>query len=551
MFDITELYNALQTLKLYFQTNFPYKQTTWPGTADPSDIDGVGHAGAVGDYLLDNSTTPPTRYEKFGAGDHDWQRTVDTGAKALEAIGTVSSEPTGFVDIDQSTISFNEGTRTFSIEQTDDGIPAVYYQNGKKYQITNAVSVVIPNTTGTYLIYFIDGVLTVDAYLADLSLFQGCAFVALICWDSVAGSATIFGEERHGLMPWQVHEYLHSTEGTRYQSGFGVTYTLAGDGTSNSHAQIALADGVIRDEDLEHSIIHSPTPEARFEQVLTPAANLPVFYKNGVNGGWKKTVATAYPLSMGTTYPQYNELVSESWTRTELTNNHYVSMWIFATNDVRHPVVAVLGQSTTNNLNQHLAANKFENLDLTGFPTPEARLLYRVTFRARSLATNSVKAIISDVTDFRTVATISALGATQPTASLVAISPIAGVTSTHVQGALEEIKDLAGGASGFSYQYVDADFSPSTGVVYKVDSSSVGTRLLCNLPVTFSGNFDCFIYDAATTFGTKPCRLLPPGEATYKVAGLAVGESLDLNIDRFGCRLVWCSQTNNLIVSRA
>jgi hypothetical protein len=62
-----------------------------------------------------------------------------------------------------------------------------------------------------------------------------------------------------------------------------------------------------------------------------------------------------------------------------------------------------MGQRTDNKLDDAENNNTYASLDLTNFPSEEFRPLYRIIFRSATGYTNTPKAYIADVTDFRTV----------------------------------------------------------------------------------------------------------------------------------------------------
>jgi hypothetical protein len=224
--------------------------------------------------------------------------------------------------------------------------------------------------------------------------------VAYVYWN---GSGYLLFDERHGItLDWQTHEYLHRTRGAVIANGFGAgSYTLVGDGTSNSDAQIDIANGTFFDEDLQVDITHSTTPAANsFEQILQGAAEIPVIYLSG--SVWVFDSATEYPLKQGTSLPKYNLNTSGTWSTPDLANSKFGISWIAATNILGSPVISILGQSEYNNIGEAEAAT-WEGLNLDGFPVVEMRPLYKLVYQAATAYTNTPKAAIRGVYDLRKI----------------------------------------------------------------------------------------------------------------------------------------------------
>jgi len=93
-------------------------------------------------------------------------------------------DSTGFVDPTDSQISFDDGTRTFTIEPTEDSF--VFYAFGNRYEKTSAETEQIDDVDGLWNIYYdIDGVLGSSQDLWDLSTQVP---VATILWSSGTGT---------------------------------------------------------------------------------------------------------------------------------------------------------------------------------------------------------------------------------------------------------------------------------------------------------------------------------------------------------------------------
>jgi hypothetical protein len=310
-----------------------------------------------------------------------------------------SNEPMGHQDKSESTISFNEGTRTFSIAPVSTSYTV--WCAGKRFVKTTTSTVTIPDTSGLYYIYFnSSGAL---AYKTTYFTWDQDAPTAYIYWNEVDNKAYFFADERHGItLDWATHEYLHRTRGAAIASGFGVSnFSIDDNGSSDAHAKFDLAGGTFFDEDLQVDIVHSATPTANtWEQVLEGNAEIPVFYK--LNSHWKKDTATEFAFKQGTSRPQYNSYSAPNWSTTDIDNNKFAISWIIATNNLNEPVIAIMGQASYNTIGEAEAAS-WEGLNLDGFPIFEFRPLHKVVFQGTNSFTNSVNAAIRGIYDLRRV----------------------------------------------------------------------------------------------------------------------------------------------------
>jgi hypothetical protein len=310
-----------------------------------------------------------------------------------------SSEPIGHENKADSVISFNEGTRTFSIAPASTSFTV--WCAGKRFVKTTTETVQIPDISGLYYIYYnSSGVLS---YRTTFFVWDTDAPTAYVYWNEVDNKAYFFADERHGItLDWATHEYLHRTRGAAIANGFGANnYILNGNGSSDTHAKIDIADGTFFDEDLQVDITHSATPTANtWEQVLQGNAEIPVFYR--LNNHWKKDVATEFPLKQGTDRPQYNLNTAGTWSTEDAQNNHFGVSWIIATNNLNEPVIAILGQASYSN-NGSAQAEFYTALNLDGFPIVEFRPLYKIIYECKNSYTNIPSARITDVIDLRSV----------------------------------------------------------------------------------------------------------------------------------------------------
>ncbi len=340
-------------------------------------------------------------------------------------LGDDTMEPTGFVDYWQhSVMTFDDATRTFTISPT--GYPGgdydIYLQ-GRKFTITEPASGQISDTEGLHFIWFerlgTDTQVPSASLLITNSFLDLCqyTFVAIIHWDTTNQKQILFGEERHGItMDCSTHEYLHTTVNTRYRSGLSLTVAASGnpsgfDGSADIQAEVGISDGELMDEDILIDITHSATPTQQWEQILDPVAWLPIYYRDGALGNWRISKATQFPLlysasqatsGLAYTRPAWNN-PDGPFTLDEATNGYFFSTWVLGTNDLTEPVAIICGQREDANLEDALNNNTFGSISFGTFPFTEFKMLYRITWETQTAYGNTPKAVIRNVTDFRSV----------------------------------------------------------------------------------------------------------------------------------------------------
>lgn len=311
----------------------------------------------------------------------------------------LTSEPTGFVDRTDSDISFDNLTRTFSLTTTT-GYD--YYIKGVKYTVTTDKTITIPDVDGSYF-FFLDTNETLSYVTAfDTALLHVYAFIASVNWSTTQSKILGLAEERHGTtMDWATHSYLHTYVGARIRpNDFPIgNFVLSGNGSNDTHCKASFGNGVVTDEDLNHTITHSATPTLPFEQVLLPIAELPIMHKIG-SDTWYMDDPTTDLVKTGTSRIQFN-LFSGTWSAVDATDLHYVAMWVFATNFRDSPIRVLLGQREDATLNEASTNNTYEALDLTGLAIQEYKILYRLIFQTSNAYTNTQKARLVQVFDLR------------------------------------------------------------------------------------------------------------------------------------------------------
>ena len=277
-----------------------------------------------------------------------------------------------------------------------------YVIEGQVFRKDVIESIVIPDTQGIHFVYF-DGETIVTTTTFNDDIIKIYAFVAAIGWDSTNNRLLFLADERHGItLDGATHKYLHNVFGTRYVSGLSAgNFTTAGDGTADADIQASISDGLIFDEDLDVPIAHAAAPSAIFEQILDPIAEIPIYHREGASGEYRKIDATQFALHPSGSGRATLNNPAGPWTLDEATDTAHVAMWVFATNAINEPVIAIMGQREDLLLADATANNTFGALLLGNFPILEFKVLYRLIFQTDTTYTNAVKSKLVDVLDLR------------------------------------------------------------------------------------------------------------------------------------------------------
>jgi hypothetical protein len=317
-------------------------------------------------------------------------------------VNDISLKDTGFVDRSETTLSFDDVTRTLTITKV--GASYAYYIQGTKFTKVANDSVAFADTEGTWFIYYNGGTLTASQTPWTIG---AVAPVSVVEWDAASNKRVRFLDERHTIgMPNATHNLLHKTVGARYEpDGGGALAYTPGPGSADADAQFSLTNFTIFDEDIEGLIEHNAAPSAPFEQILTPIAKLPGLRLDAATADVREKVANNFSCwegpGAGNDRLQWNEFTGGAWQLTEVTDNWYVNCWVCASLDNDEPCFFILGQAEYQFLT--LAEDEdITDLDLAAFGMPEVKVLYRVTFRTKDTFANTPKAFIAAVADYRT-----------------------------------------------------------------------------------------------------------------------------------------------------
>jgi hypothetical protein len=293
----------------------------------------------------------------------------------------------GIVDTADSTISFNDGTLTFTINRT--GASYDYYDDGQKYTVTTddvagVNTVTITDTEGIWAIYYSGSTLTslsnpTDAQFEDI--IENQCIVSALYWDATNNKAWLL-DERHGYrMSPRTHTYLHLTFGMQYISGLGLAdFVIDDSGNDDEDAQFSIASGVVYDEDLGFTT-----------NTINATTGIKVFYRSGSD--WRWTTQTGFKIITFDGTSSTRLAYDNAGVLTQVSNNQFVLAHIFATNEAGFDPITILGQAqyTTISAARLGAEIEISNLVLSALPSQELKPIATVIFQTADAYSNGVK----------------------------------------------------------------------------------------------------------------------------------------------------------------
>jgi hypothetical protein len=334
----------------------------------------------------------------------NWRIVSTTGS--IGASQVVTHEPMGFPVSDDTYTTFAWSNATKILTLTPVGAFFDVWVNGVLFRKTAPVTKDISATVAEGLWYFyFDNAGTLQGTQVPFDFSQQ-APVVIGYYDATLANMIMLCDERHGLvMDWSTHQYLHTTRGMAIDpSGLGLTGSIVGSGGADADAQVGMAGGTAYNEDLVVPVTDGALG-VRFRMPLAAPSQIPVYYRTGAATAWRKKTANTFPvLEDGANRAKYNLNTAGTWTQPNVTaNGRHVAMWICATNNYREPIIAILGQREDVTLQNAQTNNSFDSLNLTGLPSLELKVLWRVIFQTATTYANVPHARIRDITDFRNV----------------------------------------------------------------------------------------------------------------------------------------------------
>ncbi len=406
----------------------------------------------------------------------------------IEDIHGYTNNPNGFLDPDDDvSISFDNGTRTFTIQPT--GTSFSYWSDGIRYDKSASEDIVISNDEGHHFIYYNGETLT-ETTTFDRDIITKYAFVAALYWDATNSEQTYLGDEfKHTTkMGPLTHSYLHNTRGFALERGGLLTdITTDQDGSADSHAQFGNEATTAWDEDAEFEFT-----------ARTSTSTAYLFYKTGTEAAptWRLDDDASFPvLTTGTGRAAINELSGGNWVQTEVANNKFLLAHAFTFNDSTRKFGIIQGENQYDTINdaQAGALTEINDIVLDGLGTQEFKFLGTVILQTSNSYTNTVKSRIrstddgSDYIDLRGDSIIRGGVFSSSTNTFTDITVNDSLTFDGIDGTFsdsEEVKLQAG------VQTTDATVTP-------IDTITLPD----NTMITVEARFNGFIDDYSAAIG--------------------------------------------------
>jgi len=350
-------------------------------TGNTAPSDGLGVNGNLYVNLINGDL-----YLKYNDA---WELKSSGGDIGVEAAFEDIEQPVGIKDASKAILSINDTSRKLTVTPVES---YVCFVKGKRIEIDTVKEIIWSNTHGMHYFYIdINGDLVTTTTFTE-SIITEFTYIAAIYWDSTAGKHIYFANEKHGIkMSPITHAYLHRTRGAAFDSGCKlVNFTVDASGASVSHAQFNANSGVIWDEDI---------------RIALPAqTQFPVFYRSGLIN-WKRKNANSFPLILDGeegytgTRPAYNLLSSGSWSLVQTSNNKFLLIHIFATNDIDYPFIGILGQAEYNSKAEARAGAINEIKSISALPVQEFCPIGSVIYEVNNAYGNITKSRIVSTAD--------------------------------------------------------------------------------------------------------------------------------------------------------
>ena len=318
--------------------------------------------------------------------------------------------PTGFPNRTDSAISKIDAFRLFTIQPVGASYDVLF--SGRIITKTGSESVTWTAVEGLHYFYFDAATYVLSHTTLSATwlsaLLNGGVLVAILYWDNTNLKTIYFGEERHGaVMDAETHAHFHLAFGAQWVSGGAPgNMSVDGSGNDNTSAQFAVGNVTMRDEDIQ--LTHNNGSP----QLLSPIARIPIYYRSGASGDWRKKTSDNYPVIYTGTAGYvgangrlpYNEFTGATWQLTEVGNLDYVLVHYYATSDLTEPIIGIQGQNTYTNINDAHEGAETEINTLQGTAdllSPEHAALFTIIWQTANSAvfTNTPHARIISTSD--------------------------------------------------------------------------------------------------------------------------------------------------------
>ncbi len=302
--------------------------TSYAVTANHNDLLNL-QGGGGGVYFHSNQGINTTDTPTFA--------NVIIGGVNYNTVGAMTKEPTGFDNPDDVIFNYDPISRTITLTGTFQG-----YWRGSPVTGLTTGWVSPPHGTGltsSQFLYYNGTTYVWSSTAWSFDMLQ----IAIVTFDPSGAGALFATRECHGFMPWQAHQEFHQTMGTYTAGGGDITaYTLNSTTAANRRPDVSTTS--VKDEDII-SLIPALTTKQYTQYYLTGAAG---------TSTWVLGTADIVPLSGSR--PYYNQFTGGVWQQTLMSNNDYMSVWLYAiptsadAQSQQYRYIWVQGQATSANL---------------------------------------------------------------------------------------------------------------------------------------------------------------------------------------------------------
>jgi len=348
-------------------------------------------------------------------------------------------------------VTYTEATRTISVAVKSGQTSFHFWVNNKKVTKTTTQTVAIPDTTGSYYIYFDDsGTLqyVIQGSVPDAAFYK-YAITAFIYYNKDYPTEYLFNpDELHGKdESGATHASLHNTLGAQYSHGLLMNGLVDGNDTYTS-----TNSGIIYDEDIKH-------------ELSSNSSGTIFLYRYGTNGWWRKTTASLnVSYNAGGTYDVWNENTGSTYQLTEGTST--TDFWIQFLIATPLGDMRIIGQNAYSSIRKARNAieSEINDLKLDGLPSPEfvtlGAYIVKRTGEAKAMADGSMfYPLTTSGRGAGGIGSGSTVYAADVPTDVTNFDGILSSTDTDVQTALETIDDIT-----------TADVSDSTDKRYCTDA---------------------------------------------------------------------------------
>jgi len=274
----------------------------------------------------------------------------------------------GWINNDSSSLSFNAADSTLTFTRIG---PLRYIRNGVICTVTaTQTKKITGNLAGKSKSYFYidsDNGVIIESQSA-WSLNDNKVTIATVDWDKTSCNKYLLHDERHLAQESDMHHYLHTSMGARYQSGGILSGQTILPTTATSIANtFGITATYVTDDGLDHTLAALTDPAATDHAYLK-------YYRTSANV-WKWDT-TAVPYIYSSTYIRYD---NGGTLVTGTNGNYYNSYLLFSNIDGigRYLIVPGRGEYVT----AILARSENPLLwDWSGFDLAECVIMFRFTF---------------------------------------------------------------------------------------------------------------------------------------------------------------------------